>query len=240
MWTRRELKKRAKVRFKANYWKCVVVAFILLLVSGGLSVASNSKNAKDTADSFQVEDTEDFIAELNELISQPEFSATIRLARTASLLLTVLTLLVFNPLQVGCQSFYLKNATGAGDLNDLERGFKPSWLRNVISMFLTSLFLALWFLLFLIPGIIKTYSYRLVPYILADDPNVDALDAITRSRKMMRGHKWDAFVLDLSFLGWGILTILTAGLLGYFYVFPYKDATDAELYLAIKSQNTNL
>ena len=102
-------------------------------------------------------------------------------------------------------------------------------------MFLQNLFLGLWTLLFIIPGIVKAYSYRMVPYILADNPEMSSTDIITKSREMMNGHKWDAFVLDLSFLGWLILTALTGGILGIFYVYPYIFETNAELYLALKN-----
>ena len=74
----------------------------------------------------------------------------------------------------------------------------------------------------------------MVPYILAENPNVEATEALKMSREMMQGNKWNAFVLDLSFLGWILLTICTCGILGIFYVNPYIYATDAELYQAIK------
>ena len=102
-------------------------------------------------------------------------------------------------------------------------------------MFLTDLFVALWCILFIIPGLVKAYAYRLVPYIMADDPDIDAMDAIKKSQKMMKGHKWNAFVLDLSFLGWYFLGTLTAGLLWVFYVEPYEEQTDAELYEVLKA-----
>ena len=103
----------------------------------------------------------------------------------------------------------------------------------ILVMFLKNLFIALWTLLFIVPGIIKMYSYRLVPYILKEHPELTGTQAITLSRKMMNGHKADAFVLDLSFLGWILLSALTCGILHIFYVGPYIQATDAELYKAV-------
>ena len=84
-------------------------------------------------------------------------------------------------------------------------------------------------------GIIKAYSYRMVPYILKEHPELSGTKAITLSRQMMNGHKWNAFVLDLSFIGWIILSALTLGILHIFYVGPYIQATDAELYEALKA-----
>ena len=103
-----------------------------------------------------------------------------------------------------------------------------------LTMFLRQLFTFLWSLLFVIPGIIKSYEYRMIPFILAENPDTPYKDAFEMSKKMMMGNKWDAFVLDLSFIGWFILTAITCGILGVFYVNPYKYMTDAELYVALK------
>jgi uncharacterized membrane protein len=154
----------------------------------------------------------------------------------AGLASLVLSILVFNPLIVGCYRFFLKNSRGGAELNELGAGFKDDWGNVVLVMFLRNLFLALWTLLFIVPGIIKAYSYRMVPYILADDPEIGAKDAITLSRQMMDGHKWNTFVLDLSFIGWNLLSLLTFGLVGVFYANPYQFSTNAELYKVLKKQ----
>ncbi|MBQ6583447.1 MAG: DUF975 family protein [Mogibacterium sp.] len=86
-------------------------------------------------------------------------------------------------------------------------------------------------------GIIKAYAWRFVPYILAEKPDIDQKEARELSAAMMNGHKWNAFVYDLSFIGWIFLGVLTLGLLNLFYVNPYKGASDAELYLAIRTQS---
>ena len=76
----------------------------------------------------------------------------------------------------------------------------------------------------------------MVPYILGDDENLTCKEAFAKSRQMMMGHKWNTFVLHLSFLGWIILSGLTCGLPGIFYVAPYMHATSAELYQTLKQQ----
>ena len=103
-------------------------------------------------------------------------------------------------------------------------------------MFLRDLFIALWTLLLIVPGIIKGYAYRMVPYILAENPDMNYKEALDLSSKMMYGNKWKSFVLDLSFIGWIILSILTFGILLLFYVNPYIGSTNAELYKAIKAE----
>jgi uncharacterized membrane protein len=96
----------------------------------------------------------------------------------------------------------------------------------------------LWLLLLLLlaPVIIKSYSYFLTPYILADSPNVYATDALKLSQKMMQGYKWKLFVAQLTFLGWFLLCALTFGILWIFYVGPYYNATMAGFYQEIKEE----
>ena len=88
----------------------------------------------------------------------------------------------------------------------------------------------------LIPGIIKTYSYAMSYYILADDENIAPLDAITKSREMMDGHKWEFFVLQLSFILWGLLCAVTCGLAAL-YVGPYQQVTMANFYDRLKAED---
>lgn len=249
MWTRSELKERAKAAFKANYWRCVLVAVILaMLVGGGASssVHRNNSNQDLTAEQRQmVEDLYELgdsglvkgvleVVEKSSIVQKRYISISLGGLGLVGL---VLSLLVFNPLIVGCRRFFLQNSREKAELNELGAGFKDNWGNVVLTMFLRNLFLALWSLLLLFPGIIKAYSYRLVPYILKERPELSGTKAITLSRQMMNGHKWRAFVLDLSFLGWVLLSVLTAGILHIFYVGPYIQATDAELYKAIAGAN---
>ena len=88
-------------------------------------------------------------------------------------------------------------------------------------------------LLFVIPGLIKSYSYAMTFYIMADNPGIDGNEAITRSRQMMDGNKWRLFCLDFSFIGWIILCMLTFGIL-FFYVGPYMEAAHAAFYQSLK------
>ena len=103
-------------------------------------------------------------------------------------------------------------------------------IQNYIgTMALTFIYTFLWSLLLVIPGIIKTYSYFLVPYILAENPNIKYNEAITLSRKLMDGHKSDVFVLHMSFILWILLCVATLGL-AYVYVIPYQETTMALYY----------
>lgn len=105
---------------------------------------------------------------------------------------------------------------------------KAAWL-NILVTFFTFL----WSCLFIIPGIVKSYSYALAYYILADNPEMTASEALNKSKEMMNGHKMDLFVLHLSFIGWGLLVGITFGLAGI-YVIPYMNATVANFYNSLK------
>jgi uncharacterized membrane protein len=98
------------------------------------------------------------------------------------------------------------------------------------------LFTMLWTLLFIIPGIIKALAYFMTPYILAECPDVTATDALKLSMRMTAGHKGKVFVMGLSFIGWGLLTALTFGILGIFYTGPYYYTSFAGLYHELKEE----
>ena len=228
MWDRKELKANGKAAFKANYWKCVLVALILTALVGG-GVAASGNRVNDTTEA-------DGTALVEELQNAPKEVIGVIAAMLVGVFMVscVVKLLVFNPLQVGCKRFFLANSDAPAELGELGYGFKNGYGSVVGAMFLRDLFIGLWGLLFVVPGIIKAYSYRMVPYILAENPGIGATEAITRSRQMMDGHKWNTFVLDLSFLGWYFLAALTLGLVNVFWTEPYSEATNAELYKAIR------
>ena len=96
------------------------------------------------------------------------------------------------------------------------------------------MYIVLWSLLFVIPGIVKGYEYRMIPFLLAENPDMTKEEVFEESKKLMTGNKWKAFVYDLSFIGWNILSILTCGILSIFFVNPYKSSADAALFEAIK------
>ena len=281
MWDRKELKQRGMAAFKANYWRTVLVCFLLsfFVLGGSASIGGarrslnithvyntpsvqssqsgeitvNGTSYGSVADALEALDDLDFDdLELDELLpagsqafdSDSETGAAILAVVGAVIVLvvaivlllsSVLKIFVLNPLEAGCRNFLLRNATGESDLGDIGFGFTPDYWRNVKTLFLRDLFRFLWGLLLIVPGIIKRYSYRMAPYILADRPELSGTEVLTLSRQMMNGHKWKTFVLDLSFLGWNILSALTFGLLGIFYVNPYRQCTNAELYRELKN-----
>ena len=143
---------------------------------------------------------------------------------------------VISPVTMGYVYASYQLFTGSDDRiigNIFRCGFKP-YFRNVWGMFLMALFVNLWSLLLIVPGIIKMYAYSMTPYILVDYPELSANQAINLSRKMMKGHKFDLFFLHLSFIGWGILTLFTAGV-GMLWLMPYMMTAQAAFYQDIKA-----
>ena len=142
--------------------------------------------------------------------------------------------LLLTPFEYGCRKFFRKNLDEPAKLSNIVYVFDSHYKNIVKTAFLTDLFIWLWSLLFIVPGIIKSYQYRLVPYIMSENPEMSFRDAQAESARLMNGNKWKTFVLDLSFIGWDILSIFTWGLLEIFFVAPYKASTHAALYEALK------
>lgn len=149
----------------------------------------------------------------------------------------VLYAFIFNPLQAGCRGFFTANLNRPAEVREITSPFDRGYVNCVKAMILRDVFIFLWTLLLIVPGIVKSYEYRMIPYLVAENPNMTWKEAFAESRQLMHGNKWKAFVLDLSFIGWAILSALTLGLLGIFYVSPYYSATSAALYEELKYGN---
>ena len=149
------------------------------------------------------------------------------------------TLVLAGPIAAGLALVQLSALRGQQvEFGDMFKGFN-NFGTNCGAGVLVSIYTCLWSLLFVIPGIVKAYSYSMTFYILADHPEMKANDAITASRNMMRGHKWDLFVLDLSFFWWIVLVSVTCGLAAI-YVEPYMELSHASFYESIKDMNANV
>lgn len=140
------------------------------------------------------------------------------------------SLLLLGVIEFGVCAFMLtltrnKNSEFGKLLSGFDR-FGDACLTGILKCVYTFL----WGLLFVIPGYVKNYSYSMTMYIMQDHPELSGNEAITKSREMMNGHKFDLFVLDLTFIGWYILGAMTFGILLIFYVLPYHQATRANFY----------
>lgn len=273
MWTRKELKDKAKKSFSINFWKTILVSIILAFIlgsAGSSAVGGKVLNGSATENTSTVEDfsegltdgfygdslTETQQAELDKNLGSfnytvnsingvsnfvktgeiPEDLSPIFVLIGFTIILTVIAIgivisaFILNPIEVGCMRFFTMNLNRKANVSEVAHAFDNNYMTVAKTMFFRDLYTVLWTLLFIIPGIVKSYEYRMIPYILADHPEMTKDEVFAKSKELMRGQKWNAFVLDLSFIGWGILSVFTIGILGVFYVSPYRNMTNAALY----------
>ncbi|MBR5329691.1 MAG: DUF975 family protein [Firmicutes bacterium] len=150
---------------------------------------------------------------------------------------TIFTILVLGPLSFGYYAFTLRFSRREEVTATLPYRVFTSGVfgRYALAFFMMNLFITLWSLLFLIPGIVKSYSYYLTAFLLNDHPEMGWKEAINESKRMMNGHKMELFMLHLSFLGWIILSIFTLGIL-LIYVVPYMQQAEANFYRALREE----
>ena len=211
MRSRQEIKAIGKDRFKANYWACVLAVLLVGIIMAVITGIGNIGSSFDPS--------------TGETQTGP-----------LSGVMSLVSLLVAGPLTVGLCGFFVQNIYGNPDITAATPvvSCKENTGRKIGGYLWMYLFTFLWSLLFIIPGIIKSFSYAQTTYILSDCPNVKAKDALKLSMRIMNGHKGELFVFYLSFIGWGILTCLTLGILGIFYTEPYMESAKACYYLEVR------
>lgn len=151
---------------------------------------------------------------------------------------TVWSIFVVSVLTVGMCYFFIRGQAGDFELTNIFAPFKRGYANTVVTMLLMGVFIFLWSLLLIIPGIIKAYAYRMVPFLIAEYPEMGYKQAFEISKQATNGEKMSIFVLDLSFIPWILLCIITVGL-GFFFLVPYMNATYAELYDRLKTKAIN-
>lgn len=222
MWTRQLLKQNGKIAFKRNYWACVGASLLMGLFAGGTGSSSSGSSSDSEMVNIQLHSIPDWVWILLAIVA------------IGGILFAVL---VSSVIEVGGSRYFLENREHKTPVSQIFWGFREGrYGNNVWIIFMRNVYIFLWGLLLVIPGIIKGYAYLMIPYILAENPDISKERAFEISKRAMDGRKWDAFVLDLSFVGWELLNALTFGILGLFYVNPYINATRAEFYSAIKAE----
>lgn len=261
MWSRKELKEKARRCVSLNYWKMVLAALLLTVVCGGGSSVSSfggaaaGLNSDDDSEYeysqehnqeewyyedgtyYEDEEMADLILEDGIDVFLIVFVIVILLVLLIVFLVMLpLDIFVLNPLSVGIRRFFVKNLKEPAQMKEICYAFDHGYKNCVKTEFFRKLYIFLWLLLLIVPGIIKSYEYQMVPYILGEQPDLEKERVFELSKTMMYGNKWKAFVLDLSFLGWYLLNGITLGILGIFYLNPYVEQTGAALYQTLKVQ----
>ena len=262
MWDRKVLKAKGKAAYNANKVACIIAALILMIAGGlgsgsttspSVTVRNQLNNNDQVVESYddsqsgnnavtvEVNGQDLDIGESDNIVPVIAVSSVvfflILIIGTVGLMVLAL---VLNPLHVGARKFFIQNASDPEtkvDGMNVGSVFGKNYRDIVFSMLGTQLINLLWGLLLVIPGIYKAYCWRLVPFIIADEPDISGKEARARSTSMMNGSKWASFVLDLSFIGWKLVGAITFGIVNIVFTNPYEAATDTELYLTLKGND---
>jgi uncharacterized membrane protein len=220
MWTRKDLKARAKLTLKGHYWTALVATLVLGFANGGSGGSSLSARFE-----------EEFLAG-----QSPEYVAGFWVGMIVVALVSLaVAIFVGGPLEVGVRRYFTSACCRQYDLGSLGFGFKQGRYWNTLkTQLLRAVETFLWSLLLVVPGIIKSFEYAMIPYILADDPEISCKEAFAKSKELMKGNKWRLFKLELSFIGWAVLCVVTFGV-GAFFLAPYLNAATAEFYAELKN-----
>lgn len=251
MFDRKELKANAKEHFRKTYGIGVVVTLLFSLIGGSafalnfnfnisglLNMSTYSMTGVSTADET-VTEAINYEEMFNEIYrGLINFWDEIGVFLIAVIVLASVFALLFQlflgyPLYVGFRRWYLENRQCNSEIGTIGTVFSSGYFNIIKVMFCRDLFINLWSLLFIVPGIIKSYEYRMVPFLLAENPHMGVREATRRSRELMKGNKFETFLLDISFIGWGLLSGCFCGLLSLLYVAPYIQYTEAELYVKL-------
>lgn len=213
----RDLRERARNALRGKWGVAVAVGFVAALLNGGVSV-SNSGSAG-------VEGYLDFVSHDVWII-----------AATIMVVSMLLTLVIGGAIQMGWAHFNTKLIKGQEvRFGDLFSQFHR--LGTCIAMyFVMYFFIFLWSLLFIIPGIIAAYRYAMVPYLMAEFPDLGVMDAMRESKRLMQGNKWRLFCLEISFFGWMLLGVIT--IIGSLWVAPYMKAASAAFYMEVTGRGS--
>lgn len=213
----------ARENLQGNYWQSVAVAFVAaifgaLIASGGVSI---------NVDAEWLQHFPDFLKKV------------LILAGSVGGTLSLVQLILGGTVQLGYARFLLNQYNHASlDIKDLFSQFdrfKEGFLQHL----LRTLYVFLWSLLFIIPGIVKGLAYSMTPFIMAENPDMTAKEAIKASQELMDGHKGELFTLGLTFFGWLLLCALTLGI-GSFFLNPYMNAAYAAFYRDITESKTEI
>lgn len=251
-WRRRDLKRKARGRLRDCYWPAVAVCLLTVMLTGWIGSAGVTAG-KFAPESSGVEMSEKRLQELKEELRENNpiagykisiFQEQLNLllmvfvitATTAIFLIGLLVIFfIGNPVRVSSKRFFMYNRIRRADAGMILYVFRNHYTVHVTRvMFIRWVKIVAGSLLFVVPGVIRHYEYSLVPYILAENPEIDSKRALELSSAMTDGEKMKMFKLDLSFLLWEAASAVTLGMVSAFYVLPYKEFTKAELYHVLR------
>lgn len=233
MKTNQFFKNEALDALSGNWGKAVLLTIIYIFLVGLFTGPATYQTVEMQS---YIQENAHNVRQAASLMQDPMYQALSRRMNGTSGLMTLVNILLIMPLSVGYANAMRKLLVNR-DVELVPTAFHiafENYWHKVWTMLWMSILIGLWSLLLLIPGIIKAFSYAMTPYIIEEYPELSSTEAIHRSRMMMRGHKFDLFWLELSFIGWGFLCLLTAGI-GFFWLIPYMETSIAAFYEEVKA-----
>ncbi len=227
-WDSAKLRERAKAVLKGNYWSVLLVSTLCSLVTGALAIKYNVDTGRKLREFINGEWYLPYV--IKELL--PSLTLT---SVAAGLLGLLWMIFISRPVEVGQCRYFTLCRYGEYQWDNALFAYRSGRYTDIVgTMLVRDIKIFLWGLLFIVPGIIKTYEYFMVPYILAENPNISRDRAFEISSTVTAGDKGRMFMLDLGFIGvYLLLAILTLGI-GIVFVMPYHKAVRAELYGALR------
>lgn len=239
-----DFRERARMALQNNWLWAVLTGFVASLLGAATTMldggGGGSSNSSDSAEQELEYLEQSGFGNATEILTNPIVQAVMMVVG-ALLIVTVVWAIVImvigGPITLGYAKYNLNLVDGNNaQFSDLFSKF-DCFGQGFCVQFLRNLFIVLWSFLFVIPGIVKSYSYSMAAYIAAENPDMSATDAITESKLLMDGNKWRLFCLDLSFIGWSILCVFTLGI-GTLFLRPYREAAFAAFYREIVRERT--
>lgn len=255
MWDRKALKRQARASLKRNYWAAIIVCFLVCFVAGEFTesmdfIHRNADSVTNGAllmavggvagESPPPGDTAGLVLAILFDAATTSQDWLFRMLAGGLFLLAALVMLTFRflvggPLRVGARRFFLRNQTEKADFGELFAPIREKrWLHTVWVMFCRDAFVWALYLL-VIPGIIADYTYRMVPYLLAERSDLSRKEVFLLSKQMMKGNRWRMFLFDLTLIPWRILSCFTLGLSGIFWANSYILSAEAQAYMALRA-----
>lgn len=236
MFTRKQMKEAAKLNFKRKWVTSIIATLIVMLPSFTITAEYTYNRFSEDFLPFNLNSSL-FSLQASQFFNKPRITFSLAFAFISA----AITFVIIPVAQVGYNRYFLKLR---GQLEPkATEPYTPfreeNWGNIVFVTLLTRISIFMWSLLFVIPGIIKAFQYSLVSVILASDSTISLSNAKRLSKRLMKGHKLELFVLYLSFIGWFILSVFTGGILQIIYVQPYLQATIIEFYSCRRAELIN-
>lgn len=238
MWVRSILKRNARLALSNSYWTAIGVVLTATVASELISILVSRR--------YEEVYTWYAYTMMGEYYPMPDMSW----AAPFSLLTLVVLIFVTYPFSIGSARFFVQNRFGNKQYSNVFSGFKNGYLSGSLTLLVTNIFIALWSLLLIVPGIVKSLQYSMVSFILLDNPRVGNSRARQISRILTNGEKGGIFVLGLSFIGWYLLVAFASSIfvmfsptlgavvtfLGGLFLSPYIQGTYTELYVFLRDR----